>query len=114
MYNMVVGRKANEIVYWSNILKFEWDQNKNKINKIKHKVSFEEASTIFFNSFLEIPDIEHSINEERFIAFGISALRRELFACYCYRHKIGEEEIIRIISAREATKEEKEDYFNEG
>ena len=103
-----------KLFYWSNILKFEWDPNKNIINKIEHKVSFEEASTIFLNSFLEIPDIEHSINEERFTAFGISVLRRELFVCYCYRNKIGEEEIIRIISARKATKEEKEDYFNEG
>lgn len=98
---------------WRNTLKFEWDSNKNKINKIEHSVSFEEASTIFLNNFLEIPDIEHSISEERFTAFGISALRRELFVCYCYRHKNGEEEIIRIISARKATKEEKEDYFNE-
>ena len=95
-------------------MKFEWDPNKNKINIIEHKVSFEEASTIFLNDFLEIPDIEHSIDEERFIAFGISALRRELFVCYCYRSKIGEEEIIRIISARKATKDEKEEYFNEG
>lgn len=95
-------------------MKFEWDENKNNINKINHKVSFEEAITIFFNDFLEIPDIEHSIDEERFTAFGISALRRELFVCYCYRNRIGKEEIIRIISARKATKDEKEDYFNEG
>lgn len=95
-------------------MKFEWDENKNIKNIQRHKVSFEEASTIFLNNFLEIPDIEHSITEERFTAFGISALRRELFVCYCYRSKIGEEEIIRIISARKATKDEKEDYFDEG
>ena len=41
-------------------MKFEWDENKNIENIKKHKVSFEEASTIFFNSFLEIPDLEHS------------------------------------------------------
>ena len=95
-------------------MKFEWGPNKNEKNKINHKVSFEEASTIFLNSFLEIPDVEHSITEERFTAFGISALRRELFVCYCYRNKLGDEEIIRIISARRATKDEKEDYLNEG
>ena len=95
-------------------MKFEWDPDKNRINQQEHKVSFEEASTIFLSSFLEIPDIEHSINEERFTAFGISALRRELFVCYCYRNKNDNEEIIRIISARKATKDEKEDYFNEG
>ena len=94
-------------------MKFEWDENKNKLNKIDHKVSFEEASTIFLNSFLEIPDIEHSEIEERFIAFGISALKRELFVCYCYRNIVNEEETIRLISARKATKEEKEEYFNE-
>ncbi len=49
-------------------MKFEWDPDKKKINKIEHKVSFEEASTIFLNSFLEIPDIAHSITEERFTA----------------------------------------------
>ena len=94
-------------------MKFEWDEKKNEINKIKHKVSFEEASTIFLNSFIEIPDTDHSINEERFVAFGISALRRELFASYCYREYINGEEIIRIISARKATQNEKEEFFNE-
>ena len=60
-------------------MKFEWDENKNELNKKDHKVSFEEESTIFLNNFLEIPDLEHSIEEERFTAFGISVLKRELF-----------------------------------
>ena len=94
-------------------MKFEWDSNKNNINKRKHKVSFEEASTIFLNDFLEIPDINHSTNEDRFIAFGISSLMRELIVCYCYREFIDGDEIIRIISARKALKDEMEDYFNE-
>ena len=94
-------------------MKFDWDENKNKLNKEAHKVSFEEASTIFLGNFLEIPDIEHSTDEERFTAFGISALRRELFVCYCYRERLNGEEIIRIISARKATKDEREEYFNE-
>ena len=94
-------------------MKFEWDENKNKLNKENHKVSFEEASTIFLNNFLEIPDLEHSVTEERFTAFGISTLKRELFVCYCYREHINGEEIIRLISARKATKDEKEEYFNE-
>ena len=94
-------------------MKFEWDETKNELNKRDHKVSFEEASTIFFNNFLEIPDIEHSIEEERFTAFGISVLKRELFVCYCYREHINGEEVIRLISARKASKNEKEEYFYE-
>ena len=94
-------------------MKFEWDEKKNDLNKRDHKVSFEEASTIFLSNFLEIPDIEHSIEEERFTAFGISVLKRELFVCYCYREYISGEEVIRLISARKATKNEKEEYFNE-
>ena len=94
-------------------MRFEWDENKNILNKKKHKVSFEEASTIFLNNFLEIPDIDHSIKENRFTAFGISALKRELFVCYCYKELINGQEVIRLISARKATKEEREEYFNE-
>ena len=94
-------------------MKFTWDPDKNKANIKKHKVSFEEASTIFLSNFLEMPDFEHSITEERFVAFGISALKRELFVCYCYREHINGEEVIRIISARKASKDEKEEYFNE-
>ena len=93
-------------------MKFEWDENKNIENIKKHKVSFEEASTIFFNSFLEIPDLEHSEYEERFTAFGVSALERELFVCYCYKSHINNKEIIRIISARKANKKEKEEFYN--
>ena len=93
-------------------MKFEWDENKNIENIKKHKVSFEEASTIFFNSFLEIPDLEHSEYEERFTAFGVSALERELFVCYCYKSYINNKEIIRIISARKANKKEKEEFYN--
>lgn len=45
-------------------LKFEWDENKNTINKAKHKVSFEEAQSVFY-------DPDHSIYEERFIILGV-------------------------------------------
>lgn len=92
-------------------MKFVWDENKNKINIEKHKVSFEEAKTIFFSRFIEKPDLDHSDEEDRFIAIGISFYTRELMVSYCYRNKINEEEIIRIISARKATDNERREYY---
>ena len=54
-------------------IKFEWDFNKNEINKKKHKISFEEAQTVFYDEeALIIDDPEHSEEEERFIILGFS------------------------------------------
>lgn len=92
-------------------MKFEWDENKNKENIKKHGVPFEEAKTIFFNDFIEKPDIDHSEDEDRFIAIGISYYSRELMVSYCYRIKINSEEVIRIISSRKATENERRDYY---
>lgn len=92
-------------------MKFEWDENKNKENIKKHGVPFEEAKTIFFNDFIEKPDIDHSEDEDRFIAIGISYYSRELMVSYCYRTKINSEEVIRIISSRKATENERRDYY---
>jgi len=92
-------------------MKFEWDENKNRENIRKHGVAFEEAKTIFFNDFIEKPDIDHSEDESRFIAIGISYYTRELMVSYCYRNRVNEEEIIRIISSRKATEKEKKDYY---
>ena len=56
------------------MLSFEWDENKNRINQAKHKVSFEEAQTVFYDEqALVIDDPEHSEEEERFIILGMSA-----------------------------------------
>ena len=56
-------------------IRFEWDENKNTINKVKHGVSFEEAATVFYDEeALLIPDTEHSEDEERFIILGLSKL----------------------------------------
>ena len=83
--------------------KFEWDEKKNKINRVKHGVSFEEAQTVFKDEYaLLIHDEAHSIDEERFIIIGRDAIFRELHVCHCYRSN----DIIRIISARKATKTE--------
>lgn len=92
------------------LLKFEWDENKNRINKSKHKVSFEEAKTVFYDEeALVINDPEHSENEERFIILGESSRANLLVVCHCYRIS---ETVIRIISARKATKTETRQYYN--
>ncbi|HBF86149.1 MAG TPA: hypothetical protein DDW54_00560 [Clostridiales bacterium] len=90
---------------------FEWDENKNKINESKHKVSFEEAKTVFYDeNALVINDPEHSLDEERFVILGFSGKANLLVVCHCYR---SENMVIRIISARKATKKE-EKYYEEG
>lgn len=95
-------------------MKFEWDNNKNQENIIKHGVDFNEATTIFFNDYLEIPDLDHSEFEERFIAIGTSALLRELVVCYCIRKTIDNDKVTRIITARKANQSERRMFFNEG
>ena len=94
------------------MLSFEWDENKNRINKAKHKVSFEEAKTVFYDEkALLIPDPDHSEDEERFILLGFSAKARLLLVCHCYRKA---ETVIRIISARKADAQETEQYNEMG
>lgn len=89
-------------------LRFEWDENKNSINKIKHKISFEEAKTVFEDvEALVIDDPDHSQEEERFIILGFSSRANLLVVCHCYRQS---DTVIRIISARKATKTESEQY----
>jgi len=83
---------------------FEWDKNKESQNIIKHKVSFEEAKSVFYDENARlIPDPEHSENEERFILLGLSIKFRIIVVVHCFRKN---DEIIRIISARKATKKE--------
>ena len=83
---------------------FEWDEIKNAANIVKHGISFEEACSVFNDSrALLIPDPDHSDNEERFIILGLSSRLNMLVVCHCYRNN---EQSIRIISARKATKTE--------
>lgn len=90
------------------IVRFEWDENKARINRKKHGVSFEEAETVFYDaSALVIDDPEHSDSEDRFIILGMSGSARLLVVCHCLRES---ETIIRIISARKATKTESSYY----
>lgn len=92
------------------MLKFEWDDNKNQTNIKKHGISFEEASSVFYDEeALIINDESHSEAEERFVMIGYSYKFNLLVVCHCYRQN---EEIIRIISARKATKNERKEYLN--
>lgn len=89
-------------------LRFEWDERKNTINKAKHKVSFEEAQTVFYDAdAIVIDDPDHSEMEERFIILGFSAKANLLMVCHCYRES---DSVIRIISARKATAKESKQY----
>ena len=89
-------------------MRFEWDENKNTIHKRKHKISFEEAQTVFYDAeALVIPDPEHSQDEERFIILGMSRRANLLVVCHCYRES---ETVICIISARKATRNESAQY----
>lgn len=89
-------------------LLFEWDEDKNAKNKVKHQVSFEEAETVFYDvNAVVIPDPDHSALEERFIILGFSMRARLLIVCHCYRSN---ENVIRIISARKATAKETRQY----
>ena len=91
-------------------IKFEWDENKNDINKKKHRISFEEAKTVFYDeNALVINDPEHSQEEDRFIILGVSDKTNLLVVCHCYRES---DSVIRIISARKATTTETKQYNN--
>jgi uncharacterized protein len=86
--------------------KFEWDADKAKLNIRKHQVSFEEATTVFRDPLsATVPDPDHSKSENRLITFGISSQGRLLTISHSERG-----EAIRIISARNATKQEKRIY----
>lgn len=87
---------------------FEWDEDKNKINQKKHEIDFNEASSVFFDEkAILFDDPEHSEHEERFLLLGMSETTKICIVCHCYRTS---DTIIRIISARKATKKEIERY----
>ena len=91
------------------MIHFEWDENKNNSNVIKHGVDFIESESAFYdNNALVIPDPDHSEDEERFILIGLSLKGNLLVVVHCYRNN---DETIRIISSRKATKREEIDYL---
>jgi uncharacterized DUF497 family protein len=89
-------------------LRFEWDASKNRANRRKHGVSFEEAQSVFFDeNALLIEDPDHSDHEDRFVLLGLSSKLRALVVCHCYRRR---GDVIRIISARKAGRSERAQY----
>ena len=92
-------------------IQFEWDPSKNKSNYLKHKVSFEEAQSVFYDeNAIQYFDVDHSDDEDRFIMVGTSYQLRILLVCHCEREG---GLIIRIISARKATTNEIKQYRGE-
>ena len=93
------------------MISFDWDPPKAKANVRKHGVSFEEALSVFYDEFaVQFFDDDHSSNEERFLLLGMSTGARLLLVCHCEREAGN---VIRIISARKATKRESTFYSGE-
>ena len=87
---------------------FEWDESKNISNHKKHAVWFEEAQTVWADpASMEWLDEDHSDEEDRFIRIGHSSGSKLLLVVFCERD-FGN--MIRIVSARKATKKERRDY----
>jgi uncharacterized DUF497 family protein len=90
------------------MIKFEWDASKAAANLKKHQVSFDEAQSIFFDEFgIQFFDEDHSSDEERFLMLGMSSRAKLLIVSHCEREH---GTVIRIISARQATKRESAFY----
>ena len=93
------------------MLRFDWDERKNKSNRIKHKIWFEEAQSVFNDPHGRLfHDPEHSESESRFLLLGLSFASRTLVVVHCYRE---DDSVVRIISARKATRKEVR-FYEEG
>ncbi len=91
------------------MLSFDWDPRKAARNFKDHGVSFEEAQSVFYDDYaVQFFDEEHSDNKERFVLLGMSLRQRVLVVCHCERGDDGE--VIRLVSARRATKRESSYY----
>lgn len=91
-----------------NVMRFVWDEVKADENRRKHGVSFEEASTVFADENGRLKhDPDHSQQEDRFLLLGFSGKLQLLIVCHAYRER---DEVIRIISARKATPNERRQY----
>jgi uncharacterized DUF497 family protein len=92
-------------------ISLSWDDRKNIANQNKHRISFEEAQTVFFDeNAIEYFDPDHSEDQDRYLMLGLSYRLRPLVVSHCLP-KDGSE--IRIISARKATKKEQKSYTGE-
>ena len=89
-------------------MQFDWDPPKAAANLRKHHISFDEAKTVFYDDFaIQFFDEEHSTEENRFLLLGMSSSAKLLLVCHCER---GQGEVIRVISARKATRREASHY----
>ena len=89
-------------------IEFQWDAKKAASNKQKHGINFDEAQSVFLDENAKvISDPDHSEKEEGFIILGLSSNIRLLVVCHCYREN---DNTIRIISARKATRSESKQY----
>ena len=89
-------------------VRFAWDEAKAELNLKKHRVSFEEAATVFADENARLKhDPDHSEKEDRFILIGFSSKLKLLVVCHAYRDN---DNLIRIISARKATRNESKQY----
>lgn len=87
-------------------MQFAWDKKKASSNLVKHSISFEEATTVFGDPLSNaFPDQDHSIEEQRFVIIGLSDQGRILVVAHT-----DDAEVVRIISAREATHGERKFY----
>lgn len=101
MYHVIISKEG--------CIDFDWDAEKAAINIAKHGVSFEDAATVFDDKYARmIDDPDHSDFEDRFVIVGFDAKARLLTVCHCYR---GSNDVIRLISARRATKNEAKGYW---
>jgi uncharacterized DUF497 family protein len=90
------------------MIEFEWASAKARANLKKHSVSFEEAQSVFYDEYArQFDDDAHSDEEDRFILLGMSIRSRVLVVCHCARTSA---DVIRIISARKATRKERKFY----
>jgi hypothetical protein len=88
------------------VVNFEWDPGKARQNRRKHRISFQEAATVFGDPLaVTFPDPDHSASEQRFITVGMSSAGRILIVAHMDR-----DEDIRIISARKTTQRERKHY----
>lgn len=93
-------------------IRFDWDPAKARENRRKHGVSFDEAMTVFADDrAILLDDGDHSADEARFLLLGLSAPLRILVVAHCYRES---ESVIRLISARKATRSERAQYDAQG
>lgn len=89
------------------MIRFEWDKQKALSNLEKHGISFQEAQSVFYDDYaVQFFDTEHSEDQDRFILLGMSNVGNLLIVCHCERG----ENVIRIISARKATRTEAKYY----